>query len=174
VLAVELLRVRGGEASSWWTGCNMLLISCCCAGSGHPEAVTEHATKKLTGMLWCQSTITARVRSIDKYCTSLSGPASGFMPVVQRPTQSTRCFTVLHRLQSFSEAPQKARQYSSYDAWRADALRNRRVSWQPQRSFQEPLTTSQVTKGQGRWWWWYLLSGSVVGWLGRWDRHTCC
>lgn len=46
-------------------------------------------------------------------------------------------------LREFSAHPQKARQYSSYDHWRADHLQHRRVEWNPQTSLQEPLTASQ-------------------------------
>jgi hypothetical protein len=46
-------------------------------------------------------------------------------------------------LREFSAQPQKARQYSSYDHWRADHLQHRRVEWNPQTSLQEPLTASQ-------------------------------
>ncbi|KIZ02710.1 flagellar associated protein [Monoraphidium neglectum] len=37
----------------------------------------------------------------------------------------------------------QAREYSSFDRWRADKLRERRVAWDPQRSFQAPLTAQQ-------------------------------
>ncbi|KAI8465717.1 MAG: flagellar associated protein [Monoraphidium minutum] len=47
------------------------------------------------------------------------------------------------RMRECSANPQQAREYGSYDRWRADKLRERRVAWEPQRSFQAPLTTQQ-------------------------------
>ncbi len=46
-------------------------------------------------------------------------------------------------LRAFSAEPQQARQYSSYEVWRADWLRNRRVKWEVTHAFQQPLTTAQ-------------------------------
>jgi hypothetical protein len=37
----------------------------------------------------------------------------------------------------------QAREYSSYDRWRADKLRERRGAWEPRRAFQAPLTAQQ-------------------------------
>jgi hypothetical protein len=51
-------------------------------------------------------------------------------------------------LRQFSANPQKARQYSSYDHWRADHLQHRRVEWNPQTSLQEPLTASQQVRAK--------------------------
>jgi hypothetical protein len=53
----------------------------------------------------------------------------------------------VHLLRQFSANPQKARQYSSYDHWRADHLQHRRVEWNPQTSLQEPITASQQVRG---------------------------
>ncbi|GBF99839.1 hypothetical protein Rsub_12539 [Raphidocelis subcapitata] len=46
-------------------------------------------------------------------------------------------------LREASAHPQQAREYSSYDRWRADKLRERRVAWEPRRAFQAPLTAQQ-------------------------------
>eukprot|EP00877_Chromochloris_zofingiensis_P003921 jgi/Chrzof1/1352/Cz10g04050.t1 len=51
--------------------------------------------------------------------------------------------TAVELLREFSSNPQKARQYSSYKLWKSDYLKNRRVNWDPQKCFQEPLTASQ-------------------------------
>eukprot|EP00775_Hariotina_reticulata_P004473 gene4473-4727_t len=49
----------------------------------------------------------------------------------------------VHMLCQFSGNPQKARQYSSFDRWRADHMQHRRVEWDAQMSLQEPITATQ-------------------------------
>lgn len=46
-------------------------------------------------------------------------------------------------LREFSAHPQQAREYSSYDRWRADKLKERRVAWEPQKAFQAAMTAQQ-------------------------------
>eukprot|EP00879_Flechtneria_rotunda_P016596 GHRR01017366.1.p1 GENE.GHRR01017366.1~~GHRR01017366.1.p1 ORF type:complete len:179 (+),score=46.95 GHRR01017366.1:302-838(+) len=50
-------------------------------------------------------------------------------------------------LTQFSANPQKAKQYSSFDRWRADRTQHRRVDWNAQKSMQEPLTSTQQVLG---------------------------
>lgn len=56
----------------------------------------------------------------------------------------TEFSTAIQQLRSWSAAPERARQYSSFARMAADKKQHRRVEWSAQKALQEPVTAAQT------------------------------
>jgi len=58
----------------------------------------------------------------------------------------TEFSTAIQQLRSWSAAPERARQYSSFARMAADKKQHRRVEWSAQKALQEPVTAAQTVR----------------------------